>query len=71
MSDFDPHRHPPHPASADHADVPVSCPACSSSAIVTTTKNPDANSYWRCRTCGEIWNSVRTRPVPRRRAPWR
>jgi predicted Zn finger-like uncharacterized protein len=39
--------------------VPASCPACRSSSIVTTAKIPDADSYWRCASCGEIWNDLR------------
>lgn len=33
-----------------------SCPACGSSAVTTTAKNPNAESYWRCKPCGEVWN---------------
>ena len=33
-----------------------------SSAITTTVRNPDENTYWRCHTCGEIWNVSRRRP---------
>lgn len=51
--------------------VPVTCPACQSSAIVTKTNNPDADSYWRCTTCGEIWNASRSE-TDRHGAPrWR
>lgn len=35
--------------------LPV-CPACQSPAVTTAAKHPDANSYWRCETCGEMWN---------------
>jgi len=41
------------------ADSPTTCPACQSSAIVTTEKKPDASSYWRCERCGEVWNDSR------------
>jgi predicted Zn finger-like uncharacterized protein len=44
--------------------VPASCPTCRSSSIVTTAKSPDADSYWRCTSCGEIWNDSR-RQTPR------
>jgi len=30
-------------------------------AIVTTVKVPDTDTYWRCATCGEMWNVSRTR----------
>ena len=48
-------------ASTSSAQVaPVTCPACQSSAILTKTKSPDADSYWRRTTCGELWNASRT-----------
>ena len=47
---------PPSPA----AVIPTSCPACQSSTIVTTAKSPDADSYWRCEHCGEVWNASRS-----------
>src|SRR5438552_14897515 len=57
-------------ASPDHV-APASCPACRSSSIVTTAKSPDADSYWRCTTCGEVWNDSR-RQAPRYKMPgWR
>ena len=49
--------------------TPGTCPFCRSSSIVTKTKSPDADTYWRCLTCGEIWNGsrsvTRTQAVPR------
>jgi predicted Zn finger-like uncharacterized protein len=39
--------------------TPASCPSCQSSSIVTTAKSPDADSYWRCTACGEVWNASR------------
>ena len=44
-------------AASDH--IPAACPACQSESIVTTAKVPDATSYWRCTSCGEIWNASR------------
>jgi predicted Zn finger-like uncharacterized protein len=41
------------------AGSPTTCPACRSSAIVTTEKKPDASTYWRCESCGEVWNDSR------------
>jgi hypothetical protein len=38
---------------------PTACPACQSSSITTRARNPDENSYWRCASCGEIWNASR------------
>jgi len=43
------------PTSSD-AVKPAYCPACRSASIVTTAKIPDAESYWRCTKCGEVWN---------------
>jgi predicted Zn finger-like uncharacterized protein len=40
---------------------PASCPSCTSADIVSTAKIPDANSYWRCSNCGEVWNPGRRR----------
>jgi predicted Zn finger-like uncharacterized protein len=39
---------------------PELCPACKSSSIVTNAKIPDADSYWRCTNCGEVWNVARS-----------
>jgi predicted Zn finger-like uncharacterized protein len=42
------------------------CPTCQSTAVVTTAKIPDSDSYWRCTACGDIWNPKRqTRPYTR------
>ena len=57
---------------SDHASsVPSQCPACQSSSVTTTAKKPDANSYWRCETCGEVWNVARRRAVRGGAGPWR
>ena len=47
------------PAASLTPHVPASCPTCQSSSITTTANSPDVNSYWRCRSCGEIWNMSR------------
>jgi|SwirhirootsSR3_FD_contig_31_1112234_length_583_multi_2_in_0_out_0_2 hypothetical protein len=41
------------------ASSPQSCPSCLSPSILSTAKIPDANSYWRCSRCGEVWNPAR------------
>ena len=51
--------------------APVICPACQSSSIVTKAKKPDADSYWRCTSCGEVWNASRTVPVRPNEYRWR
>lgn len=51
---------------------PSACPACQSASIMTNAKRPDANSYWRCESCGEVWNVARRHSVVRRGAGlWR
>jgi transposase-like protein len=45
--------------SGDDANLPTSCPTCSSTSIATTAKTPDSLSYWRCNSCGEVWNGSR------------
>jgi len=39
--------------------APASCPTCHSTSIATASKIPDADSYWRCTQCGDIWNAAR------------
>lgn len=56
--------------SGTHLPTPDGCPACRSPLIVTTSKTPTDDSYWRCRQCGEIWNASRRR-VPPASVPWR
>jgi len=50
---------------------PKACPACRSTAVTTSAKHPDANSYWRCERCGEMWNVGRRYDGQRRPAAWR
>ena len=52
-----------HPRSAIDVTPPTACPACQSSKISTTARNPDKNTYWRCGGCGEIWNASRRNTV--------
>jgi predicted Zn finger-like uncharacterized protein len=40
--------------------APMSCPTCRSSSITSAAKIPNADSYWRCEKCGDIWNGART-----------
>jgi hypothetical protein len=51
--------------------TPAVCPACRSSSITTTARNPDENAYWRCGGCGEIWNAVRRGSEPSGGHRWR
>lgn len=50
---------------------PSNCPACQSRAILTTTKSPDADSYWRCKDCGEVWNESRSETSRQGARRWR
>lgn len=38
---------------------PATCPVCKSRDLTTTSKTVSASSYWRCVTCGEVWNVER------------
>jgi transposase-like protein len=45
--------------------APTVCAFCGSSKITTSGMHTDSAAYWRCETCGEVWNVVRLRPVSR------
>ncbi len=55
--------------------APAACPACRSRSVVTTARVPDENTYWRCDSCGEVWNAGRRRDAAvdrnRERYIWR
>ena len=36
--------------------APTACPFCGSANITTTSEKVDVSAYWRCTTCGEMWN---------------
>jgi transposase-like protein len=38
------------------AAPPTHCPSCRSRDLTTTSKAVDKNTYWRCVSCGEVWN---------------
>lgn len=63
--------HPTPIASVSSATPPAQCPACRSSAIVTTAKVPDAASYWRCTKCGDVWNAKRSQAGRQGARQWR
>jgi transposase-like protein len=44
-----------HDESAPHVK-PTTCPFCKSSQIAAATEKVDASTYWRCESCGEMWN---------------
>ena len=39
--------------------APETCPFCNSVDVKTTTKEVNASTYWRCASCGQIWNASR------------
>jgi transcription elongation factor Elf1 len=50
----------PFPAtSKSAAQKPATCPFCRSEAVSTTSKTISDTTYWRCGTCGQIWNQSR------------
>jgi transposase-like protein len=36
--------------------VPTACPFCRSALVATANEKVDATAYWRCKSCGQIWN---------------
>jgi transposase-like protein len=44
---------------AEPVERPTRCPSCGADELVTTSKAQDRHSYWRCVTCGEVWNLER------------
>jgi predicted Zn finger-like uncharacterized protein len=49
------------------AEAPANCPTCRSRDVVTTSKVANADSYWRCASCGEVWNAARLKAGTRYR----
>ena len=43
--------------------MPTGCPFCGSSKVTTASEKVDAFTYWRCETCGQMWNVGRLRIV--------
>jgi transposase-like protein len=39
--------------------APKRCPFCNSVDIKTTSREVNAATYWRCASCGEVWNAGR------------
>jgi transposase-like protein len=49
-------------------ETPTICPFCRSTKLVATGKSVSDSTYWRCETCGELWNPSRSQVAPRRRS---
>ncbi|MCA1560585.1 MAG: hypothetical protein LC804_10080 [Acidobacteria bacterium] len=47
--------------------APSVCPFCRSTDLKTTSKIIDSSTYWRCGTCGEVWNAARRQEASRYR----
>jgi hypothetical protein len=45
----------------DDGAAPARCPVCRSQDLKTTSKVLNADTYWRCGGCGEVWNVARHR----------
>lgn len=53
------------PERSEPARTPSQCPACGSGKVQTTSKVVTAATYWRCQSCGEIWNVGRRQAANR------
>jgi len=53
------------PQELDELPAPTACPFCHSPKIMTTSDKVTTSSYWRCETCGEMWNVSRLRASSR------
>ena len=50
--------------------APSACPACGSRDMTTTSKAVTVESYWRCVSCGEVWNQTRREASHAGRSRW-
>ena len=48
-----------YPERTESSVAPRTCPFCKSAEVTTTSKDVNASTYWRCTTCGQIWNAGR------------
>jgi len=55
-------------ASASNVDLrPAQCPECGSKSLGTLAKVISVDTYWRCHSCGAVWNQTRQRAAGARR----
>jgi hypothetical protein len=47
--------------STEPAAAPTECPFCRSRALADAGRKVTASTYWRCETCGQMWNPGRLR----------
>jgi transposase-like protein len=52
-------------ADVEVARPPSQCPACASPRVHTASKVITAATYWRCQSCGEVWNVGRRQAASR------
>jgi uncharacterized Zn finger protein len=52
------------------AAKPAECPECHSKALTTLAKTITPETYWRCETCGTVWNQQRRRGIAASRNRW-
>lgn len=43
----------------DVPEAPARCHSCGSRELTTASKIVNADTYWRCCACGEVWNVAR------------
>jgi len=47
--------------------TPTQCPECRSKSVGTLSKTITPETYWRCQSCGAVWNETRSRQKPHNR----
>lgn len=50
------HTGTPDGPAAGAVEPPKKCPECGATDLTTASKVANAESYWRCNGCGEVWN---------------
>ncbi len=53
------------PDSAIVVEAPTHCPTCRSKDITAGEKVVTPDTYWRCGSCGDLWNIGRHRHADR------
>jgi transposase-like protein len=52
------------PPSETNSPMPRYCPFCQSSAVAATGQKISESTYFRCSTCGQLWNPARLQLRP-------
>lgn len=53
------------PAPEGRFSPPTACPFCKSKELAAADKPITSATYWRCLTCGELWNAERLEAASR------